>query len=236
MKPKQILFFIIFLSTISSYQSFAQGKKLPDVKVMGIELTTIENLVNDEESVYYYPKLVERYNTLDSSLYRIDYIMLYYGYALQEEYRPFESMQIEDSLHLLNQQGKFAEADVLSNIFLQKKPISFFGNIERGACLYALQDSIRSVHFLEKYNKLFTAVETAGVGNSYEDPIVLITPLDAEVFIRRYQLKVIERKAEEKNNHKYLYFKVLSPEEKEFPIYFDVTIPFAFIDDKKNKD
>lgn len=236
MKYKQIPFLFTFYIIFFSSQVFAQKKKLPKVKIMGIDFTTIADLVNDEESVYYYPNLLEKYNKLDSSLYRIDYIMLYYGHALQNEYNPFKDMLIEDSLSRLNSQGKFAEVNALSNKFLQKKPISFFGNIERGACLYALEDSIRSVHFLEKYNRLFTAVETAGMGSSYEDPIVLISPMDAEVFLKRYQLKIIEKKAEDKNKHKYLYFKVLSPEEREFPIYFDVTIPFAFLENKKNND
>lgn len=235
MKLQKLAFLFTCSLIFFSSPSFAQNKKLPDIKIMGIDFKTIEDLVNDKESVYYYPNLVEKYNQLDSSLYQIDYVMLYYGYPFQNGYSPFEDMRIEDSLRMLNQQFKFAEAEALSKKFLAKKSISFFANIERGACLYALSDSVSSVTFLEKYNRLFTAIESVGVGNSYEDPIVLISPMDAEVFLRRYQLKVLERKAEEKNKHKYLYFKVKSPEEKEFPIYFDVTIPFALIKNKKKE-
>lgn len=50
----------------------------------------IKKVVQDESSPSYYPKLLDRYQSLDTSLKANDYTNLYYGYVFQKEYKPYE--------------------------------------------------------------------------------------------------------------------------------------------------
>lgn len=213
---KTILIFLFYISICGSV--FSQ-------KIAGIAYENIQLLVNDSTGIYYYPSLVERFAKLDTALKQIDFLMLYYGYSATEAYHPFRHLEWEDSVANLNQKKQYKEASALSDLLLKSNPVSLFGNIEKAIALYELKAEKASYLFLEKYRLLVAAIESSGLGNSYENPIYLITPKDAEAIIRRYELTTLSKSLNGQSGRYYQVYLVKNKENKEYPIYFDISLP-----------
>lgn len=79
-----ILLSINLLPVVSQSQTF----KSPDYD-------TIKKVVQDTSSPNFYPKLMARFLSLDSSLTSDDYTNLFYGYVFQKDYKPYERIPEE---------------------------------------------------------------------------------------------------------------------------------------------
>lgn len=58
----------------------------------------IEKVIKNEKSVFYYPKLMERFKAADTTLSLQEKRLLYYGYSFQEAYHPYGTSEYNDSL------------------------------------------------------------------------------------------------------------------------------------------
>ncbi len=74
---------ICFMLTLFVCGTYAQAPvaEAPDYQ-------SIKSEIADTASDYYYPRLLERYESFDSTLTITDYRHLYYGYIFQENYDP----------------------------------------------------------------------------------------------------------------------------------------------------
>lgn len=196
-------------------------------KIDGMDLNTIKMMVNDEKGVYYYPKLVKTFEEAPQTLRKIDMQMLYYGFAFTKNYNPYRHFELEDSLHALTKREKGVEAIVLANQLLEENPVSVTGNVEKAFALNGLNQKRESAKFLQKYKMLMDIIMASGQGSSYENPIVLITPKDAEVVLLRHNLISVSKTLNGRDERYYDVYVVKNKEEKEYPIYFDITIPYT---------
>ncbi|WP_418693831.1 DUF4919 domain-containing protein, partial [Alistipes ihumii] len=67
----------------------------------------------DKGSPYYYPAIYMRYMSGDTTLTLEDYRHLYYGYAWQPGYKPFETPAAKDRILNILAKDSLAEADYL---------------------------------------------------------------------------------------------------------------------------
>lgn len=204
-----------------------KAQQVKGVSISGIDVNQIFKMVQDTQGVYYYPKLLQRFEKNDSTLLGIDLQMLYYGFATQANYNPYVHFATEDSLSYFNEQQKPQQTLKIANRLLEQNPVSIFGNVEKAFALHALKQEETALRFLARYNALISAAETSGVGDSYENPIVLISPKDAQAFILRYKLTKLENTLNGQNGKYYDVYLVRNEEGKQYPIYFDITIPYT---------
>ncbi|MCD6659752.1 MAG: DUF4919 domain-containing protein [Lentimicrobium sp.] len=69
----------ILLFTIFPILTYSQND-------LDINYDEIKQIVNNPESEYYYPKLLERYNNFDTTLTHHEFSLIYYGFSFQDEY------------------------------------------------------------------------------------------------------------------------------------------------------
>lgn len=233
----RICIFICLGLEVLSFKLVAQDKlttALKEITVNNISLETVQAMVSDPSGVYFYPKLVAQFQQAPQKMVNTDFLMLYYGFMFMESYDPFAHFAIEDSLTALNAQARHQEALQLANELLLTNPVSIFGNIEKAIALNGLGEQARgldstayfqqSYEYLERYRILVETMERAGVGSSYEKPIVLITPKDAQAILRRYRLTELSKSLNGQGNRLYDVYLVRNPQEQQYPIYFDITV------------
>lgn len=215
-------YFLLLFTLLTARVAFAQ---IDEITVKGISMSSIQNMIADEEGVYYYPTLVKQFLEDPKAMQNIDFLMLYYGYVFTDEYDPYAHFGLEDSLSSLLDKEKYQQASDLADSLLAMNPVSIFGNIQKGISLSALGDNDASLYYLERFRILVETIQTSGIGSSYESPIVLITEKDAQAILLRYQLIELSKSLNGKGSRYYDVYVVRNQEEKEYPIYFDVTLP-----------
>ncbi len=118
--------FTILVLAAGLKPSGAQQKFLkPDFK-------SIENIVKDKNSVFYYPHLIKRYKENDTTLSDKDYFMLYYGYFFNDDSSSSafaELSEVNDSIRALRSRELSSMEDWkklihYSEQFLEQSPFS----------------------------------------------------------------------------------------------------------------
>ena len=218
---QQSVFLGLFLLSIQTVSAQDEWKS---ISIQGIGLETIKQMVEDQNGVYYHPKLIEKFKN-NEKMANIDYVMLYYGFCFSESYNPYQHFALEDSLSDLTSAQKGEEAIQLADELLAENPISIFGNIEKAYALNALDKKQESFMYLERYRLMMAAMESSGEGSSYEKPIVVISPKDAQAILLKYKLIELSKSINGQNGHYYDVYLVKNKDGKQYPIYFDITIP-----------
>ncbi len=195
--------------------------------IQGLSYETIKEQVNDAEGVYYYPILAKRFMQNDISLKSIDYLMLYYGFVYQEAYNPYKVMALEDSLAKLTSEKKGAEAIVLANKIQEKNPVSLTSYVEKAYSLHGTKQESIAIVELNKYRALMSTLMGSGTGDSYENPIVVISPKDAELVVLAHKLTVLSKSMNGNGGRFYDVYLVRNDKGKQYPIYFDITLPYT---------
>ncbi len=219
---KNICTSLLILFCLNPLTTFSQ---IDEIEVQGISLATVRSMVSDAEGVYYYPNLVKEFQKKPENLKNIDFLMLYYGYVFTEEYNPYAHFALEDSLSSLNEQQMHNQALMLADSLLFINPVSVFANIQKAIALDGLGKQEQSKDYLDRYRILVETLQASGVGSTYESPIVLITPKDAQAILLRYKLTELSKTLNGKGSRYFDVYLVRNAEEKQYPIYFDVTLP-----------
>lgn len=98
----------------------------------------------DSLSVYYYPKLLERFNRIDSTLTDLDMIALQIGFTSYPNYKPYHDLDTERDILSLIYKRNYEEAILKCNEFLITNPVNFTANMEIGFAYMKLEkDSAR---------------------------------------------------------------------------------------------
>lgn len=232
----KIFWQITFLSILFlSAKPLSAQDEWKSIKIQGISLETIGQMVSDSQGVYFYPRLVEKF-LANHQLANIDYVMLYYGFTFSKMYNPYRHFALEDSLGDLTGAQKGTEALALADELLAENPVSIFGNIEKAYALNALNDKEKSFYYLERYRLLMQAMESSGEGSSYDRPIVVINPKDAQAIMLKYKLIELSKSINGREGRYYDVYLVKNQKDKQYPIYFDITIPQSLGMDIFKKD
>ncbi len=223
MKLKIIILFFLFFQNNIFHLNAQNNNILENIQIDGIPIKLIKEMSLDKGSVYFFDKLIKRYLVNDTTLKQIDYFMLYYGYAYQPQYNPYKHKPLEDSLPKLTEKKEGRNAIKIANQILSENPFSLIANVEKAYTAHALGKPAYALVNMYRYYKIAETIQKSGTGESYENPLVVISPNDATAFITRYQLTVISKTLNGENGRWYDVYLVKNKENKEYPIFFDIT-------------
>ncbi len=215
---KTLFFAFFFVLIVASAQAQT---------IHGLSLETIKEQVSDVEGVYYYPYLVKRFQQNDISLKNIDYIMLYYGFIYQNSYNPYKVMVLEDSLSVLTKDKKGKEAIALADQIQTEHPISLVSHIEKAYALHGTNQESLALIELNKYRLLKQTIMTSGTGESYANPLVVITPKDEDIILLAHKLTPLSKSMNGNAGRYYNVYLVRNDKGKQYPLYFDITLPYT---------
>lgn len=178
---------VVFLSVVAS----AQGA--PDYE--DIFQRTI-----DHDSPYYYPSLMLRYNSGDTTLTRKDYHYLYYGYALTDDYHPLAAIPAEDKVLMAfekahNDPSAESMYDMLryATAVMQSDPFSP-SNLNFMVYAYgALGDTLNERINYDRLEKILSVIGASGTGESEKSPIHILRFSHANDFLGALGLNIKKR-------------------------------------------
>lgn len=96
------IFTFILLALLSSSALYAQE----EAEIVLPDFAQIQREVNDPQSQYYYPKLMSRYNSTDTTMTIEEYRYYYLGYTFQEDYNPYRRSEYAHQIDHLYKQGR----------------------------------------------------------------------------------------------------------------------------------
>ena len=154
----------------------------------------------DSESPYYYPGLMMRYRSGDTTLSETDYYYLYYGYAFTEDYRPLAPIP-EESFVLEAFRKTYADpsaenaAELISHALgvMEKDPFSL-SNINFLIYAYGMAgDSINERINYDRLNKLTAAIWSSGTGATESSPVHILRFSHANDLLGIMELEIVNR-------------------------------------------
>jgi hypothetical protein len=150
-----------------------------------VDYAKIKEAVTNQESEYYYPKLLKRYNDFDNSLTLQEYAFIYYGFAFQEGY--LKSEPSESKLIKLKQQNDFEGIIKECRKILAKNPVSLEAINSMGYALYKLGKAESEwKKYQHKYGTLRKVIVYSGDGLSVESAFKVIYVSDEYNIIQDY--------------------------------------------------
>lgn len=172
-------YLILFVSCFAVSVSGAPKEK--KVKVETPNMGKICESVNDPHSKYYYPKLLKKYETNDTTMQHDEYRHLYYGYIFQEDYNPYRRSEFSDKIESLYYKTKHsrAECDTIikyAELSLKDNP---FDLQQMNFLIYALREK-KKIHLANiwqyRLNHLLEAIVSSGTGLDQENAWYVVIP------------------------------------------------------------
>lgn len=169
---------LMFLLVLQSY-SFSEGKfsYKEDFKKY-LELS------KNKDSQFYYPSLLNRFQKNDTTLTNLEIIAMLIGYVDNENYKPYEQMDVERKIFNLNVKKNYTQAIELSDSLLKKYPFSLLGNREKSYACYKLGKEEERKIFFDRFTQLTNAILWSGDGLSYESSLFVLGPTDGQSIIK----------------------------------------------------
>ncbi len=161
---KLLWVFLFIVSTISAYSQ----------RIVNVDFDAIKKETTDPNSIYYYPKLLERLAKNDTTLDINAYYYIYYGSTFTENYKPYSTSNLEDSFLTIYNKGEFRNAIPIGLKVLEENPINLKITFKVMVCFHAL-DILDSSHtYARKYYSFLDVIYKSGDGKSGESAYVVI--------------------------------------------------------------
>lgn len=176
---KVLILATMFVTCVTAV--LAASTKEKKIKIEKPDMAQIEQMVNDPDSKYYYPKLMAKYERRDTSMQHDEYRLLYYGFMFQEDFDPYrrsDYSDIVDDLYYRSEHSrsecdsiiKYAELSLRDNPF-DLQQINFL--------IYALREKKKN-HLANiwqyRLNHLIQAIVSSGTGLDKDNAWYVINP------------------------------------------------------------
>lgn len=221
MKPLVTLFFIIIAGS-----AIAQNNFRP------INRDSVKLAVTDTTKETYYPKLLQRFNQLDTTLTLDDYRLIYYGFVFQDNYKAMFNDK-EGEISMLAGRKKYDKALEECNSVLEQMPVGLKPNFYKGLLLYQMAENDSAKRFANRYKMLLNAVLSSGDGLTCETGFRAICISDEYNILRNYL-----RKSNPLHITAYPCDKFKISKSDLFnarTIYFDISESFRYLEEKFKK-
>lgn len=220
---KQFSFLFLFL--ISGF-FFCQSKEYeaPNYKV-------IQKNIENKDSEYYYPKLMDKLKANDTLITNDQYKHLYFGYTFQKDYHPYKTSENEKKLNSYFQKkdlkkSDYAEIIKISNAALNDFPLNL-RVMNFLAYIYHLDgNEAMAKKVSHNFYGLFGAIFSSGDGRDCTTGFHVITVSHEYVVMNILQLEIASQSltgdcdylALEKDKYKLpgVYFNITKLKEKGF--------------------
>lgn len=171
---RKIVLFIILMFCFGL--SFAQNT---DIKKPNYD--QIKKNITQKNSNLYYPKLVEKFNKVDTTMTLEEKRHLYYGFIHQENYSPYTRSGFTDSLRITLKKKNYSTKD-LKNIVKYSDSLLIHNPFSLKAINYKiyaekqLKDSIGHLNDYTKMRIITDAMLSSGDGHTKETAFFVISP------------------------------------------------------------
>lgn len=96
-----------------------------DSNIKQPDFNAIKKEVNDPRSPYYYPTLVQKYNSNDTTMTDDEFRYYYLGYTFQEDYNPYRTSEFAHQIdHLYKQNKKLSVAEYENLVKFAKQTLN----------------------------------------------------------------------------------------------------------------
>lgn len=196
-------------------------------RVGKIDFYKIKKNINNTESNYYYPNLLERIWANDTTLTYSEYKHLYYGNVFQPYYHPYGASFIKKDFNEIYAQGDPIKSIEKGMEVLAENPVDIEVTLKIVLAYLELGDRDMARIFAKKYYGFLDVIYASGDGETQESAYVVISVDDEyrvvgdlglsvkqQTLIDDCDLLVFVRKGQPKYNGKkikQLYFNVRLP-------------------------
>ena len=136
----------------------------------------------DKSSEYYYLKLLQRFNSSDSTLTNKDVIALQIGFTADKNYKPYETIDKEREILGLISDKKYEKAITECDKLLKTNPVNFTALMEKGFACMKLNKPDASIH-RGRTMKVINSIMWSGDG-TIDRPYFVLSPIDGQTLIR----------------------------------------------------
>lgn len=178
------------------------------------------------KSSRYYPTLIKKYMSADTSMTIEDYRYLYYGYAFQEDYNPYRASEYAKRIKPLYFKEKHtnAECDTImkyAELSLEDNPFDLQQMTFFIIALKEKRKNARAAIWQYRLNHLVAAIVSSGNGTK-DNPWVVTSPAHEYNILNFWNLVAIGHETEGEN----LDVLKVKPRKETDPdtYYFDVTL------------
>jgi Domain of unknown function (DUF4919) len=202
-----------------------------------VDRAIVEKEVKDTGADTFYPKLLNRFNSFDSTLTNEGYRLLYYGFVFQENYAG-DADEKKTEIRKALKNNDYDLAIKMCDTVLEHYPVSLSANYNRALGLYFKnKENLVYKNYGDRYKKLLDAIVSSGDGLTCETSFRTICISDEyEIMYNYFQI--------EKNSGQSLLYPCdklsVTPSQyfKEKDMYFDTSESMMFMDNllKEDKD
>lgn len=184
----------------------------------------IRQAISNSKSHLYYPKLMERYQKCDTTLTLEDYRTLYYGFAMREDFVPYQMPKIKLFDMRRKMRDPKAEATVfhdairLADELLDDNPFDISAIAIKAIAYLKLNDEDNHNFWDAKLSGILDAITSSGDGETPESAIYVICIEHEYEVLNRMGLEIESVKH---INNKVDYLKVKENTDEVEGLYFN---------------
>ena len=171
-------YYIIATILLTACATTAQAETKPTSKK--VDFNHVKEVINNPNSIYYYPKLLQSFNSNDTTMTVEAYRNLYYGYTFQEDYNPFRESVYSTRVEQLyyKQPHTRAECDSIDKYATLALKDNIFDMNQMQFFIFVLKEKKKHARVAIRQfrlNRLVAAIMSSGKGTK-EEPWVVIAP------------------------------------------------------------
>lgn len=176
------IIFVYFLVICTSAFVFAQ-------KISNIDFDLIKHQTEDSTSVYFYPSLLKKALSFDSTMTDTEFTYLYYGKVFTNEYAPY-SVKNDSKFMEYFKSSKYAKAIKKGEETLLKNGVDLDIIYGMAVCFSEIGNEEMKRKYFSLYKELLNVIYRSGNGKSIETAYVVIAVSDEYAILRDLKLTI----------------------------------------------
>lgn len=174
MKYIKTIVILLVMAMAGSVACMAQNK------VTKVDFNHVKEVIENPNSVYYYPKLLQSFESNDTTMSIEAYRNLYYGYTFQEDYDPFRESVYSNKVEQLyyKQPHSRAECDSIDKYAALVLKDNIFDLNQMQYYIFVLKEKKKHTRVAIRQfrlNRIVAAIMSSGKGTK-DEPWVVIAP------------------------------------------------------------
>jgi len=157
-------------------------------KVSNIDFDEIKKAIQDNQSDYYYPLLIERFINFDTSFTETEYQHIYYVSVYSDNYSPYRTSDNEKQFIEKFNQKKFEEAIPYGKEVLTENPVNLRFLFRMFICYQELNDMPIAYQYASMYYPLLNVILHSGDGRSKQTAFVVVSVSDEYAILNELEL------------------------------------------------
>ena len=188
---------LTLIATLLCGSVWAQAEE-SDCEMVVPDLEQIRMEVNNPQSAYYYPTLVAKYNSNDTTMTIDEYSYYYLGYTFQEDYNPYRKSEYAHQIdHLYKQNKELSVAEYENLVLFAKQTLNDdpFDLRQINILIYALKGLNRhndAKVWQYRLDHLIDAILATGDGKTPETAWHVIYPTHEYIILNCLGMKGVE--------------------------------------------